>query len=350
MRIDVDQRKIPGIDDDSTGLKAMMRDFMSDQADGLRQWVQARSVSTPGRAALADPQPEPGRGLWARESEPGESEAVPARKAARALVMTSGKGGVGTSNLALNLAIALGEQGQRVVLVDADLGLANIDLLCGLAPAGDLGDVLTGEQPLAEVIVPGPGGIRIVPGAHGMRTLVEVLGDAPGRLAVELAALEAQSDFLLVDTGSGLGGSIATLAAAAGEVVLVTTPEPTSVADAHAAINRFRRLAGPPRLLAVVNQAASAAEASDVLVRLTASSRQFLSTVVTGLGYVRADPHVPLSVRLRRPFVVAYPHSLASRGVRRLARDLIAQQQPERRRVGFFASLAARWALSRLAR
>jgi flagellar biosynthesis protein FlhG len=141
-----------------------------------------------------------------------------------------------------------------------------------------------------------------------------------------------------------------TLAAAAGEVVLVTTPEPTSVADAHAAVNRFRRLAGPPRLLAVVNQAASAAEAGDVLVRLTASSRQFLGTVVTGLGHVRADPHVPLSVRMRRPFVVAYPHAIASRGIRRLARDLLAQHQPQSHRPGFFAALAARWALSRVAR
>src|SRR4029079_7148240 len=89
--------------------------------------------------------------------------------AARSLVLTSGKGGVGTSNLALNLAIALGELGRRVLLVDADLGLANIDLLCGLAPACDLGDVLAGDRPLADAIVPGPAGIRAVPGAHGMR-------------------------------------------------------------------------------------------------------------------------------------------------------------------------------------
>jgi len=155
-----------------------------------------------------------------------------------------------------------------------------------------------------------------------------------------------------VDAGSGLGPSIMALAAAAGEVVVVTTPEPTSVADAHAAINRLRRLGSPPRLLAVVNQAASAAEASDVLVRLTASSRQFLGTVVTSLGHVRTDPHVGLSVRMRQPFVVAYPYSIASRGVRRLAHELIAQHpsKSKRRRGGFFAALAARWELRRMAR
>jgi flagellar biosynthesis protein FlhG len=268
----------------------------------------------------------------------------------RSLVLTSGKGGVGTSNLALNLAIALGELGRRVVLVDADLGLANIDLLCGLAPASDLGDVLAGGRPLADAIVRGPGGIRIAPGAHGMRTLVEVLGDAPTRLVAELAELEEEADFLLVDAGSGLGPSIATLAAAADDLVLVTTPEPTSVADAHAAINRFRRLAARPRLLAVVNQANSAAEAGDVLVRLSASSRQFLGTLVTGLGHVRSDSHVPLAVRMRRPFVVAYPNAIASRGVRRLARDLVAEHQPKSRRPGFFDALAARWALRRVDR
>src|SRR3954453_7679919 len=118
-----------------------------DQADGLRQLVQARA----GATALAEP--PAGRG-------------VPA--AARSLLLTSGKGGVGPSNIALNLAIALGEYGQRVVLVDADLGLANIDLLCGLAPRRDLGDVLAGLCPLAEAVVDGPGDCRIVPGAHGM--------------------------------------------------------------------------------------------------------------------------------------------------------------------------------------
>src|SRR3954470_16722677 len=120
---------------------------MSDQADGLRQLIQARS----GTTAVVD--------------LPAPSRMPEAPAAARSLVLTSGKGGVGTSNLALNLAIALGEYGQRVVLVDADLGLANIDLLCGLAPELDLGEVLAGGRPLADALVAGPGEIRILPGA-----------------------------------------------------------------------------------------------------------------------------------------------------------------------------------------
>jgi flagellar biosynthesis protein FlhG len=307
---------------------------MSDQADGLRQMVQARS----GTLALAEP-PLPSSG----------SKAGPR---ARSLVLTSGKGGVGTSNLALNLAIALGEQGGRVVLVDADFGLANIDMLCGLAPSCDLGDVLAGDRRLPEAIVDGPGGIRIIPGAHASRTLVEALGDAPRRLVEELSGLEAGADFLVVDAGSGLGPSIATLAAAADEVLVLTTPEPTSVADAHAAINRFRRLASTPTLRAVVNQATSTLEADEVLGRLTATTRQFFGTVVDPLGSVRSDPHVPLAVRARRPFSTAYPSAAASRDVRRLARVLLERDRvPARpRRPGFFAALAARWALGRVAR
>jgi len=304
---------------------------MSDQADGLRQLVQARS----GPSALAEPPPAPA--------------AMPLPQGARSLVFTSGKGGVGTSNLALNLAIALGEYGQRVVLVDADLGLANIDLLCGIAPPSDLGDVLAGGRPLSEAIVAGPGDIRIVPGAHGMRTLLEALGDGHGRLAAELAALEAGVDFLLIDAGSGLGAGIATIAAAADQAVVVTTPEPTSVADAHAALQRLRRPSGGPALRAVVNQAGSASEAADCLARLSASSRQFLGMVVTPLGHVRADPRVPLAVRARRPFLVAYPGSAASKGVRRLARVLIEERRPRARKPGFFAALAARRALGRVA-
>ncbi len=308
---------------------------MSDQADGLRELVRARSGS--GATALAEPPP------------PATPRPNPSPAKTRSLVFTSGKGGVGTSNLALNLALALGELGQRVLLVDADLGLANLDLLCGLAPAHDLGAVLAGEGLLADAIVEGPAGVRILPGAHAMRTLPEALDNGPARLAAELQGLEAGADLLIVDAGSGLGPGIATLAAAADEVVVVTTPEPTSVADAHAAVGRFQRLPGV-RLRVVLNQAASAAEGTDALAALRASSRQFLGAVVTPLGYVRADPRVGQAVRARRPFLLAYPNSIASKGVRGLARDLVAEGQPDGRRPGFFAALAARRALSRLAR
>lgn len=301
---------------------------MADQADALRMLVRSRSQAS---ASVLAP---------AAGAEPTGTPA----STARSLVFTSGKGGVGTSNLALNLAIALGEYGQRVVLVDADLGLANLDLLCGLAPACDLGDVLAGRRALAEALVSGPGEIRVLPGAHGSRTLPECLAQAPARLARELAALEADADFLLVDAGSGLSPAIATIAGAADQVVLVTTPEPTSVADAHAALARLKppAVAGPPALRLVVNQAHSAAEAKLCMNQFVATSRQFLGLVVSPLGVVRSDVQVPLAVRQRQPVLTASPRCPASRGVRRLARTLIEERRPRGRRPGFFRALTAR--------
>jgi flagellar biosynthesis protein FlhG len=315
---------------------------MSDQADRLRQLVVAsrRAKGSVELTALAEDDPP--------------APAPPLSRAARSLLFTSGKGGVGTSNLVLNLAIALGELGRKVLVIDADIGLANLDLLCGLAPRYDLGDVLAGRCSLGDAVMTGPGGIRIVPGAHAIRTGAEMLEDGPARLVEELGELEWESDFVVVDAGSGLGPGATKLAAAADAAVIVTTPEPTSLADAHAAIGRFRRLTAPPRLRVVVNQARTSAEASEVLDRLVASSRQFLGVVVSplGAGAVRADSHVGLAVRIRRPFVEAYPGAPASRGVRRLARTLAREQlQPHHRgrRSGFFARLAARWALGQVA-
>jgi flagellar biosynthesis protein FlhG len=309
---------------------------MSDQADRLRELVGAKRVASTiaGPAALESR----GTAVSAGSSSPRPTQS---------LLFTSGKGGVGTSNLVLNLAIALGEMGQRVVVVDADIGLANLDLLCGLAPRYDLGDVLAGRCRLFDALVLGPGEIQIVPGAHAIRAGADDLGDGPARLVAELSELESESDFVLVDAGSGLGQGVARLAAAADQAIIVSTPEPTSIADAHAAINRMRRLTDHIGLRVVVNQAASAYEAADALDRLVASSRQFLGVVVSplGTGWIRADPHVPLAVRGRKPFLTAFPATAASRGVRRLARDLVRGRHPPRRngRGGFFSALAARW-------
>ncbi len=314
---------------------------MSDQADRLRQLVSA------SRAASS---------LMTTESRPptGLPASAASTRPARSLLFTSGKGGVGTSNLVLNLAIALGEMGHRVLVVDADIGLANLDLLCGLSPRNDLGDVLAGRCSLAEAVMEGPGGIRILPGAHAIRTGPEALDGGPALLVDELGELEADSDFLLVDAGSGLGPGAVRLATAAETAVVVTTPEPTSLADAHAATARFRRLTAPPRIRVVVNQARTSAEAAEVLDLFVTTSRQFLGVVVSpmGSGAIRSDPCVGQAVRARVPFVLAHPNGLASRGVRRLAHALTredARAQPRGRRPGFFTGLATRWALGMVA-
>jgi flagellar biosynthesis protein FlhG len=334
---------------------------MSDQADSLREWVRSRTAGSLGTTETAvatenaispvlsiDRVFEASERILERDEPPSQRNS-----ATRSIVFASGKGGVGTSNLTLNLAIALGKLGRRVLVIDADLGLANLDLLCSLNPPYDLGDVIAGRCLLEEVIVSGPGSIRIVPGAHGIRTGVEELAGAPERLADDLKELESTADFVLVDLGSGLGRALSSLLAAADDVVVTTTPEPTSLADAHALIRRFRRLPTPPNLRAVVTQTRTASEGIEVLDRLSASSRQFLGVVVSplGPGTVRYDATVPQAVRRGHPFIELYPNGLAARSIRRLARSLIREERNRRnsRRSGFFTALAARWMLGKVA-
>jgi flagellar biosynthesis protein FlhG len=269
---------------------------------------------------------------------------APARQAlARSLAFTSGKGGVGTSNLVLNLALALGERGCKVTLVDADFGLANLDLLCGISPSCDLGKVLAKGRPLADAILTGPNDVRILCGAHGTRDTAEILAEAPRRLIEELETLEAESDYLLIDAGSGLNPTIATIAAAADSTIVVTTPEPTSLADAHATLRKLAPLASAR---VAVTQAHSRDEARDCLDRLAASSRQFLGQVVSPLGYMRFDRRVPRAVRSRAPFFLAFPSCPAARDVRRLASTLMAEGRKPASR-GLFARLGGRWSIRR---
>ena len=310
---------------------------MSDQAEKLRQLALTAAPlarHTPSAVRPGDVQPS------ARD---GESAAP----GARSLLFTSGKGGVGTSNIVLSLAIALGELKARVVVVDADIGLANLDLLGGFYPRFDLGDVLLGRCTLTEAVVPGPGGIQVVPGAHASRTSMSDLADGANKLTRELTELAHDFDFMLIDGGSGLGPGALLLAAAARETVVVTTPEPTSIADAHAAIGRFHQ-AGIARLRVVVNQAASRAEAALVLDGIVGTSRQFKGAVVEALGpgFVRVDDRVKAAVRLRRPFVTAFPAAVASREIRRIAQAVIKEDQPLGRpteRAGARGAIAARW-------
>jgi flagellar biosynthesis protein FlhG len=309
---------------------------MSDQAEKLRQIVSATikpaNPVTPVRVQDASP-------------APAELSGRP-----HSLLFTSGKGGVGTSNLVLNLAIALGDLGQRVVVVDGDIGLANLDLLGGVTPRYDFGDVLLGRCRLSHAVVPGPCGIQMVPGAHANRTRLQDLGEAAARLAHDLGDLGADFDYVLIDAGSGIGPAAAVLAAHADQVIIVSTPEPTSLADAHAAICRFHQSDNPPRLRVVLNQVASSSEAVEVLDGIVNSSRQFSGAVVSplGPGFVWLDSHVPTAVRARRPFVTAFPNAVASRGVRRIARAILREQNPPIRaqHQGFRAALAARWRLS----
>ena len=270
---------------------------------------------------------DPATGAPPVSPSPGRRIVRDLRPRARVLAVVSGKGGVGKTNLAANLAIALAAAGRRVLLVDADLGLANIDLVLGRSrDAGrNLAHVLAGRVPLEHIVQEGPAGIHWIPGASHASTVSAA--DEPRREAFldGLTALERVHDFLLLDTPGGIGGGVLHLARQADELLLVTTPEPPAMMDAYTLLKAVRAGAsepiGPVRL--IVNMVTHRQDARRVHARLNETASRFLGIEISLLGHVFCDGHVGRAVQRREPLLLAYPHSQASWCVKQLARAVL---------------------------
>ena len=244
----------------------------------------------------------------------------------RTVAVLSGKGGVGKSNLALALTCALADSGNRVVLLDADLGMANIDLLCGIGGRFNLSHVVDGSRRLDEVVVPLEENVEILPGGSGLKDLADLDDTELSGVIDSLGLLEDRADIVILDTGAGIHKGVLAFALAADTTILVTTPEPTSVRDAYGVLKSLE--GAPPKgkeLLLVVNMAGSGGEAREVAGRILTASHQFLGRSPVYLGHVLRDDAVGRAVRLRRPFYRLFPSAPAGLCVRRLADDLLAR-------------------------
>jgi flagellar biosynthesis protein FlhG len=235
------------------------------------------------------------------------------------LAITSGKGGVGKTNVVVNLAVALARLRHRVVVLDADFGLGNVDVLLGLAPRAHLGHVLSGEKMLRDVIVGGPEGIHIIPASSGLRELTVLTPAHWARLTAGLRALAADYDFLLVDTAAGIADNVIDLLATTDRVLIVTSPEPTAVVDAYAVIKVLTASGVQKDLGVLVNDARDADEASVVFRQLQVAAERFLNRRVQSYGFVAHDPAVRDAVCLQQPVVSQHPQSPASLCFRMLA-------------------------------
>jgi len=245
------------------------------------------------------------------------------RSRVRTLVVTSGRGGVGKSNLAANLAVALAQRGARVVLVDADLASANLDLLLGVHPRFDLSHVLAGEKSVDEVVVRGPSGVTLVPAAAGQPDLAELDDYRRELLLRSLSVVDEDADLILVDTASGMNRQTLELCRAAHDLIVVATPEMTSFSEAYGLIKTLQRegaLTRAPRL--VVNMATSDDEAGEATQRMQLFARHFLRLEVEAVGTIPFDPAVPRSVRAQEPVLTAWPDSPAAVAYRALAARL----------------------------
>ena len=292
-----------------------------DQATRLRELAEHHESARKERAS-AD------LGARAKQTAPpvGSSTHKPAfegpTRLAHATAFVSGKGGVGKSNLALNLAIALGCRGRRVVLFDADMGMANLDVLCGLTPTGTIEDVVRGRIPLREILVQGPGGFQLVPGASGVASMANIDGLGRRRLLKQLAMLDTVADHLLIDMGAGISSSVMSFAAAADRVVVVTTPEPTSMTDAYGAMKALVSRGRDMRIDLVINMAHSDEEGLDVHKRISRVARKFLGVDLGLAAVIPQDMLVSQAVRVRRPVLLESPHAPVTRAIDRLARQL----------------------------
>ncbi|MCC6581385.1 MAG: MinD/ParA family protein, partial [Phycisphaeraceae bacterium] len=260
--------------------------ILSDQAQALRALVAESDART---------EPDPAGSSAAR------SQASDPVCRARIIAVTSGKGGVGKSNFSVNLAICLRQLGDRVVLVDADLGTANADVLCNLQPRYTLTDVVDGRMSMEDILIEAPGGFLLLPGASGLAQMAAMNDDQRSQVIRQLRCLDQHADVIVIDTGAGVGPNVLGFALCADEVVVVTTPEPPAMADAYAVIKALQRMRQRLDLRLVVNMAHQAEEGPEVFERMDNVCRRFLSLSLRYGGMVPHDMALALAVRHRCP-------------------------------------------------
>jgi flagellar biosynthesis protein FlhG len=247
----------------------------------------------------------------------------------RVISVTSGKGGVGKTNVVANLALALRNMDKRVLIFDADLGLANMDILLGLNPLYTISHVLKGEKRLEEILVTAPGGFKLLPAASGMQELTELDNSQRLFLLNELDSLQDQFDMLLIDTGAGISANVMYFNFAAMEKVVIVTNEPTSLTDAYALIKILTHKYKQKRFRVLVNSVRNAAEADRIYKQLSLVVDKFLgSPSLDYLGWIPYDKQVPMAVRQQRMVLQRYPHTPASKSFIKLADKLISDDGP----------------------
>ena len=244
---------------------------------------------------------------------------LPSARPVRVIAVTSGKGGVGKTTVSVNLAMAMAERGREVVLLDADLGLANVDVLLGLKTDYNLSHVISGEHSLEEVMVTGPGGIRIIPGASGIRRMAELTEREQAGLIYAFSGLAASTQVLIVDTPAGIGAPVINFSSAAQEVVVVVCNDPASLTDAYATIKVLNQASARTRFRILVNQARSAQEGQALFQKLVDATGRFLDVSLDLVGTIPFDSSIPRSGMSRRPAFIAHPGCPAVAAFKKLA-------------------------------
>ncbi len=241
----------------------------------------------------------------------------------RVITVTSAKGGVGKTSTSINLAIALNQLGRRTLIVDMDLGLANVDVMLGAKTEGNLLSVIHGGRNIREIIGTGVYDVKFISGGSGMEEMLSLNADSVQNVVTQLVCLEDIADTVIFDTGAGISDHILRLISASHDTLLVTTPEPTAFMDAYALVKIIGQRNMFPNIRLVVNMADTEKEAVSALDGFTRISAQYAGVPVKGLGYILRDDHMPRAVKLQTPVLVSFPDSKAAYQYKRLAKNLL---------------------------
>jgi len=284
---------------------------MRDQAEKLRQTIQNKNNSQ----------------IKNNDESTGIKQGLLQNKTCKVITITSGKGGEGKTNFTVNFAIGLAQAGLKVVILDADFGLANIDVIMGSTATSNLLDLIEGRKNILEIMCEGPENIKFISGGSGIEQLINLNEDQIDALVHNMAMLDDVADVILVDTGAGLSESVMRFVLAADEVILVTTPEPTSITDAYALIKLVAKRDREKRINIVVNRAENRSEASDIAYRISFVAEKFLGMKINALGYILYDEAVVKSVKMQQPYMIAFPAGKASVNMKEICNKMIVNKQ-----------------------
>lgn len=237
----------------------------------------------------------------------------------RVIAVSSGKGGVGKTSFVVNLAIALAELNYRVIVLDGDLGLANVDVVLGITPKYSIKHLLSGEKSIEEILCPIKKGIKVLPGASGMVDLANLDRGQLNNVLINLGRLEKMADVLLIDTGAGLGHTVLNFICASDDVILITTPEPPSMADAYGLLKSLKAQNEKLDINVVVNRVHNESEAEVSFERLDHAAKRFLGLKLNFLGWIYEDPLMGRSIMEQKPLGFANPQSNAYKYIKWIA-------------------------------
>lgn len=266
-------------------------------------------------------------------------------KTTRIITITSGKGGVGKSNFSLNFAMALQKRGFSVLVFDADISFANIDVLLGTPAQYNLIHLLKGEKSIWEIIQTGPNGLQFIAGGSGFKDLVRLSDQELEYFAQQIGKLNGHFDFIIFDTGAGLSKETVRFITAADETIVVTTPEPTSITDAYALIKMIKTMGHDITFRLIVNRVADDREGQQTSENMRQVASKYLGIDLPVLGYIPDDSNVTKAVKRQTPLTVAFPDSVATRGIDRIASSFLSERtvQPERGISSFLNRIRKLW-------